>query len=659
MRRMRDRNETTGYTSLIAGWKKIVSKPATRTGRVSLLLHAYQGAPVTMGSWNPHYTAYNQTYSSRFTHVIKRVFAMSVVQIRHIRRTLESLFRKHVDMTDYAKKLEAEAEDAFFSRAQAAYAMVITSRIDPCLAAQCVTDSFDDNGIDAIYFDEDERILYLIQSKWHKNGRGSVELGDALKFVQGVRDLLGGSFERFSKKTNKIRSSIETALDDPDIRLHLIIVHTGVQKLSAQVERPVKDCVSELNDTSDFSSYSIITQKELHQAVKAAADGPSITLDIMLQEWGHFKQPYDAYYGQVAAAEIGQWWQEHGQLLFARNLRKFTGSTDVNEGIKETLRSEPAKFWYFNNGITILCSSLKKKPLGGGKRNSSVFVCEGVSVVNGAQTVGCIGELSRLDGTNLVDACVSVRLISLAKCGDAFGEEITRAANTQNRVERRDFAALDPEQERLRKELQIEMSMSYWYKSGEAYGDQSEGCSIEEATVGLACAQADVGLAVQAKREVGKLWEDITRPPYKLLFNGGLTALKMWRVVDVMRSVDQKLKEEQALRSGRDRMVAVHGNRVILHQVFRAIGMAAIASSHTDPESLRVTAREAAKSALELLISCVDKEFPQAYTNSLFKNVSKCRVLLECINAISGASTLPLKNRTPTRKPRSSRRADD
>ena len=63
-----------------------------------------------------------------------------------------------------------------------------------------------------------------------------------------------------------------------------------------------------------------------------------------------------------------------GQLLFARNLRKFTGRTDVNDGIMETLTKEPSKFWYFNNGITVLCSGLKKKAIGGSKRTSGVFI---------------------------------------------------------------------------------------------------------------------------------------------------------------------------------------------------------------------------------------------------------------------------------------------
>ena len=129
---------------------------------------------------------------------------------------------------------------------------------------------------------------------------------------------------------------------------------------------------------------------------------------------------------------------------------------DVNEGIVKTARFAPENFWYFNNGITILCDKLSKQPLGGSSRESGVFECEGASVVNGAETVGSI--LSALDvGPNgFHRARVSVRIIDLEKCPPSFARELTRAANTQNRIEKKDFAAQDPEQDRLKTELLLE-----------------------------------------------------------------------------------------------------------------------------------------------------------------------------------------------------------
>lgn len=80
-----------------------------------------------------------------------------------------------------------------------------------------------------------------------------------------------------------------------------------------------------------------------------------------------------------------------------------------------------------------------------------------MNIVNGAQTVGVVWELNRKDPPHLasLDGRVHIRIISLENCPEGFGTDLTRATNTQNRILNRDFAALDPNQQRLA----VEMSM--------------------------------------------------------------------------------------------------------------------------------------------------------------------------------------------------------
>lgn len=172
--------------------------------------------------------------------------------------------------------------------------------------------------------------------------------------------------------------------------------------------------------------------------------------------------------------------------------------------------------------------------MGGSSRESGVFECEGASVVNGAQTVGSI--LSAIDGgpNGFHRARVAIRIIDLEKCPPTFAGELTRAANTQNRIEKKDFAAQDPEQDRLKTELLLEREKNYAYKTGDRPPLPEEGCTFDDAVVALACAHEDPSLCVQAKREVGLLYEDITQAPYKRLFNASVSALKLWRSVEVI-----------------------------------------------------------------------------------------------------------------------------
>jgi hypothetical protein len=166
-----------------------------------------------------------------------------------------------------------------------------------------------------------------------------------------------------------------------------------------------------------------------------------------------------------------------------------------------------------------------------------------------------------------------VRFISLEGCPADFSDAVTRATNTQNAVESRDFVALDSEQDRLRTELLLSLHKIYSIKRGDQSPSPLNGCTITDATVALACANRDPSLAVLAKSAVGRLWESIDRPPYKTLFNPGVSAYRMWRCVETLRYVDSALEVLKRTLDGRPKSIAVQGNRIILHLVFRMLNL--------------------------------------------------------------------------------------
>ncbi len=207
----------------------------------------------------------------------------------------------------------------------------------------------------------------------------------------------------------------------------------------------------------------------------------------------------------------------------------------------ETLRNSPHQFWYYNNGITALCSSIQKKMVGGSSRDTGIFECRGVTIVNGAQTVGAAATAFSQDHRSVENARILLRLISLDQCPPEFAISVTRSTNTQNRIELRDFVSLDEQQQRLQTELQLD-DVRYVYKSGDSIASTDNGFDLDEATVALACAHQDVALSVQAKREIGKLWEDTSKQPYRTHFNQALSGRRLWRLVQIQRRVDSQLR---------------------------------------------------------------------------------------------------------------------
>lgn len=556
---------------------------------------------------------------------------MSVIHIRHIEAALHERFDGLIDVADYANHPADHRDRAFLSRAVAAFVPFALFDADETVAASAVTDESLDNGCDAMYHDPATHRAVIVQSKWDADGGSSPAVADVQKLIQGFQDLINMRFERFGPKMQRKIPEITSALDDPNTKFELVFAHTGQHPLSPEAKRLFDDLLGELNDVTEVVQYRILGQTELHSLVKGQAEGRRIDLEVALHDWGQTQEPFFAIYGQIEAEDVAAWWDQYGVDLFAKNLRRFVADSEVNEQIMASLRSNPEHFWYFNNGITVLCEKLTKKPIGGSDRRSGQFVCDGVSIVNGAQTVGCIGTVAVKDPQTVSQARVSVRFISIEACPPDFAIAVTRATNTQNRIERRDFVSLDPEQERLRSELYLDSGKIYAIKTGEPDPQPESGCSVTEATVALACASEDTNLAVQAKREIGRLWEDISKVPYKQIFNPGLTGLKMWRTVEIMRSVDRELRDAVATSEGKRRAVAIHGNRLLLHLVFEKMSV-----EHYSEPDLDLTDDLAKVTAiipilLDRLTQGVEDKYGSNYVASLFKNATKCRDLVKAI----------------------------
>lgn len=549
---------------------------------------------------------------------------MSIIHVNHIQADCKKRFSSLIDMSDVKTSDKEQKELQFLTRALTAFAVSAVAKVDDEIAALSVVDGSLDDGIDGFYFSKTEHIAYVVQSKWVKNGSGTIDLGSVLKFIKGVDDLLHNDVQLLGPKMRSCASDIDSFLTDSQAALVLIVAYTGKPDMAAEVRQPLDRLLENLNDDQEFVSLQVLRQKELHDIVEQEALGKSINMQIMLHEYGIVSNPYQAYYGQMDAVDIASW-AKYGDQLYHKNIRSFKGSTDVNDAIAKTLQERPENFLYFNNGITLLCSELKKQPLGGVSRSSGVFDCKGVSVVNGAQTVGSVIQAGD-SLKNKQQLRVMVRLISLEGCPPDFGHEVTRATNTQNRIEKRDFAALDKEQSRLKSELWLSLGKEYVFRTGDHAPAPNDGCTLDEATPALACAYSDVSYCVAAKGSIGKLYEDVEQPPYTILFNSSLTAVKLWRSVQVLRAVEVFLRAVQTKAEGKNRLLSVHGNRMILHLVFKRLSPTVYDQDYEFEKQLEKIP-EIAKDILSKVTAEYTKSYSSSYPANLFKNITKCKAI--------------------------------
>jgi AIPR protein len=550
---------------------------------------------------------------------------VGIVQLNQLKNRITDTIAPHIDVSDVKAD---DQEVARLTRGLAAFALVELMGADPHDAASAVTDGFKDNGIDAVAIDAEASVVYLVQSKWSQKGKGSPLLGDVHKFIQGFRDLVNAEFGRFNEKLQSKQADLFAALNDPNVRFVLVMAHSGQDPLSDAAANAIKSLLAEVNDPIDTASFTMLSQAELHGFLVTGIHGKAPDVSVTLYDWGATQEPYAAYYGQIDASTIAEWWKKHNVRLFTQNLRQFLGDSDVNASIVQTLEREPARFWYFNNGITVLCEKVSKTPLGATGKKSGTFAFEGISIVNGAQTVGCIGRAAIDHPNQVADARVSIRFISLENCPVDFAEEVTRATNTQNRVGPREFVALDSQQERLATELALD-GKRYAVKSGESAPPPDAGCTVVEATIALACAYPDSDVAVQAKREIGRLWagaeSEAKNTLYHTLFGPGLSGDRLWKTVLVLREVDASLDAERQKREGRARFIGVHGNRLIAHLVYRALPAGTLGQPATDMVALLASIPTLVSENYKRLVEIVEADYPTNYLASLFKNASRCR----------------------------------
>lgn len=551
------------------------------------------------------------------------------IRLRQVERALLREYEMLLDLNDVASASEEQRDKVLRSRALAAEAIRISARVTYADAAASVTDGSGDNGIDALYVNERNSKIFLVQSKWHSTGDGTIGIGEAHIFRQGFKDLTDESYDRFNVKIQAMREQVRAALDNSDLVLEMIVVTTGNSQVSKDVQRVFDDLLEEMNHDGEMLICTIWGLDELRAQLALETGGAKVDLmGVGIENYGHVTEPYLAYYGVVDGSTLKDWHDQYGDILFNKNIRKALGSTAVNDSLGETIIKAPEKFWYYNNGVTILCESISKRAKGASTRSYGEFDLRGASVVNGAQTVTSIASAlaHAAEGSPIIPK-VWVRAISLEGCPPGFAADVTRATNTQNSVESRDFVSLDDEQLRLRTDFRLSLGKNYAIKRGDKEPSLDDGCSVTDAVVALACMQQDVSLAVIAKSTLGRLW-DMQGRYYRQLFNPQTNAYTVWRAVLTMRQVEGVLRELYlSAPEGRPRSLIIQGNRVVLWGVFKRLNLSRMSDPDFDWNEMEKMINDATIAVHKKLYKEVERLFSNNYITSLFKNSTRCRQL--------------------------------
>jgi hypothetical protein len=286
-----------------------------------------------------------------------------------------------------------------------------------------------------------------------------------------------------------------------------------------------------------------------------------------------------------------------------------------------------------NFNRALIAEEAVKAPAGAASKAAGNFKFKNASIVNGAQTASSLAKVDEDLKLGLVK--VPFRVILLNKSPTGFGQEVTRTNNLQNRIEPRDFVAQDPEQSRLRMEMAIE-DIEYQVVRSDEFASTPNSCELIEVTTALACAAGDPNLAVQVKTGVSRFYADMSKPPYKSIFNPSLSGARAFNTCLVLRQIDswiESKKKTVGKKSGPVWGALVHGNRILAASVFRSISTPQTLSQaikifkeNTLP-TLQIDST--CEDVYQKMVSTLESEYGNKFLAVLFKNPTMSKHVFE------------------------------
>ena len=153
------------------------------------------------------------------------------------------------------------------------------------------------------------------------------------------------------------------------------------------------------------------------------------------------------------------------------------------------------------------------------------------------------------------------------------------------------------------------------------------------------CLWQDVTYSTIAKGYVGNLSDDITKAPYKALFNPSTNSYELLNAVLVVREIEKLLQNMKVNESGKKYATCVHANRLIEHIVLQ------VKKEETSfSQSVIDIANEIGSitTLLNIIIPAISNElettFVDSYPANVFKNQAKTKAIEDAVMRVITAS---------------------
>ncbi|MBF0098001.1 MAG: AIPR family protein [Magnetococcales bacterium] len=401
----------------------------------------------------------------------------------------------------------------------------------------CLTEGGGDFGVDAMHLSEErdgEFTVSLFQAKYKQSMEGNAnfpesgikDLIHAVRYLFDPSTVLESVNDRLKAKIEEVRSLIRDGYI-PQVRA--LACNNGLKWNDAAEEEITRSGFGNQVTWEHINHDRLVI---ILQAAKPVNDSLRLSGKAIVEDFNFSR----VLVGRMAVTEIAALIERHGERLLERNIRRYLGlqGNRVNEGIRATLQGEESSnFYFYNNGITLICEKFSYNALQAGDYQVKV---ENLQIINGGQT--CMTIFKTLKESALSpDAHVLVRLYQLSDDNDEQVRRITFATNSQNPVDLRDLRSNDDRQRRLQTDME-QLGYNYQRKRSD------HSLKPTDITSGVA-AEAILSVWRQRPHQAKFFAREHFGKLYDLVFTDDLTGAQTILAVRIYRIAENRRRRPQ------------------------------------------------------------------------------------------------------------------
>ena len=302
-------------------------------------------------------------------------------------------------------------------------------------AKDCITDGANDKQIDAVYINNQDSTIYIIQGKFmsgeYIDAEPVREVLSSWILVQDLDQLQDAANLKLKVKINEISAALD---DDYEICFELITT----AKLTDQAQMDADAFSKKLSDSEELNANFVVVDNEMLKVKYDEALNKTnnyINFTFQLESGKYLEVELNGTRAVLAAIPLKDCVNIPGikdGRLFRKNVRQSLGNSNkVNKGIAKTIKKEPGDFFFYHNGITAICSKIDIQ-------NGQLTVKD-LNIVNGCQSLSTIfscGEAAKKSYGYIL-----FKFYEMANSEKA--DKITNSTNSQSAVKARDLRSND------------------------------------------------------------------------------------------------------------------------------------------------------------------------------------------------------------------------